>query len=60
MQAGTVKLVGTNTELITKEALKLIDDPGEYEKMSLAHNPYGDGNASQRIYDFIHNLENEN
>jgi UDP-N-acetylglucosamine 2-epimerase (non-hydrolysing) len=43
LEAGTVKLVGTDTQLIIKEAQKLIDDKIEYEKMSKAHNPYGDG-----------------
>ena len=47
--AGTVKLVGTNDELIIKETVKLLDDPAAYEAMSEAHNPYGDGKASVRI-----------
>ena len=46
--AGTVKLVGTNTEVIVTEAIKLLDnDVGK--KMSVAHNPYGDGQACERI-----------
>ena len=49
VDAGTVKLVGTNSEKITKEAQKLIDNKVEYEKMSKAHNPYGDGKACKRI-----------
>ena len=49
VKAGTVKLVGTNKEIIIKEAQKLIDDKIEYNKMSKAHNPYGDGKASERI-----------
>jgi UDP-N-acetylglucosamine 2-epimerase (non-hydrolysing) len=53
IEAGTVKLVGTNTELIVKEAQKVISDKIEYNKMSKAHNPYGDGNSSKRIVDFI-------
>ena len=53
LEAGTVKLVGTNTELIIKEAQKLIDDTIEYEKMSKAHNPYGDGDACNRIVKFL-------
>jgi UDP-N-acetylglucosamine 2-epimerase (non-hydrolysing) len=53
VEAGTVKLVGTHTETIIKEAQKLLDDIIEYEKMSKAHNPYGDGKACQKIVDFI-------
>jgi UDP-N-acetylglucosamine 2-epimerase (non-hydrolysing) len=51
--AGTVKLVGTDTKVIIKEAQKLLDDKKEYEKMSKAHNPYGDGNACDKIVKFI-------
>lgn len=51
--AGTVKLVGTNKEKIEKEAQKLIDDKAAYEKMSKAHNPYGDGKACEAIVNFI-------
>lgn len=47
--AGTVKLVGTNTETIVKEVQKLITDNEHYAKMSQAHNPYGDGKACARI-----------
>ena len=47
--AGTVKLVGTNTEVIVTEAIKLLDNDVEYKKMSVAHNPYGDGQACERI-----------
>ena len=53
LYAGTVKLVGTNTKLIIKEAQKLLDDRVIYEKMSKAHNPYGDGKASERVVEFI-------
>ena len=53
LEAGTVKLVGTDSEIIIKEAQKLLDDNGEYEKMSKAHNPYGDGKACERIVEFI-------
>lgn len=53
VEAGTVKLVGTNKETIIKEAQKLLDDRIEYEKMSKAHNPYGDGKASEKIVEFI-------
>ena len=47
--AGTVKLVGTNQAAIVNEVSRLLDDAAEYEKMSRAINPYGDGNASKRI-----------
>lgn len=53
LEAGTVKLVGTNTDLIVKEAQELIDNSAAYEKMSKASNPYGDGKASQKIVTFI-------
>lgn len=53
VDAGTVKLVGTNPESIINEAQKLLDDNIEYEKMSKAHNPYGDGKACQRIVEFV-------
>ncbi len=53
VKAGTVKLVGTDTKLIIKEIQKLIDDKIEYEKMSKAHNPYGDGKACYRIIEFL-------
>lgn len=53
IEAGTVKLVGTNKEAIIKEAQKLLDNKEEYERMSKAHNPYGDGNACNRIVKFI-------
>lgn len=47
--AGTVCLVGTDEDRIVNETEKLLDDPEEYDKMSRAHNPYGDGKASERI-----------
>ena len=53
LEAGTVKLVGTDMEVIIEEAQKLLNDDVAYEKMSKAHNPYGDGKACQRIVDFI-------
>ena len=51
--AGTLKLVGTDEEVIYKETKKLLTDKKEYEKMSKASNPYGDGHASERIVDAI-------
>ena len=53
IEAGTLKLVGTDEETIYKEAKKLLTDKKEYEKMSHASNPYGDGLASKRIVDAI-------
>ena len=53
LNAGTVKLVGTNTDLIIKEAQTLLDNKDEYNKMSKSHNPYGDGKASEKIVSFI-------
>ncbi len=47
--AGTVKLVGSSTEMIVREVLSLVDDRLQYQRMSTAHNPYGDGRASKRI-----------
>lgn len=53
VEAGTVKLVGTDIESITNEANNLIRNNEEYEKMTKAINPYGDGLASKRIIDAI-------
>lgn len=47
--AGTVRLVGTDVSTIVSNAYKLLDDAEEYRSMSLAHNPYGDGRAADRI-----------
>ena len=44
-----MKLVGTDTRKIVSEAENLLDDAAAYAEMSQAHNPYGDGKASQRI-----------
>lgn len=49
IEAGTVKLVGTNIDVIVKEISNLIDNKEEYIRMSRSHNPYGDGKASERI-----------
>lgn len=49
VEAGTVKLVGTDADTIVKEANRLLDDPGEYGRMAHMSNPYGDGHASERI-----------
>jgi len=47
--AGTVKLVGTDSDRIVHEAERLLDDEAEYGRMARIHNPYGDGHASDRI-----------
>ena len=49
IDAGTVKLVGTDPAAIVREANRLLDDSVAYEAMSRAHNPYGDGKAAARI-----------
>ena len=53
IDAGTLKLVGTDEDNIYKEAKKLLTDQKEYDRMSKASNPYGDGHASERIVDAI-------
>ena len=53
VEAGTVKLVGTAEERIYREASLLLDDPAEYRKMTRMHNPYGDGHASELIWQFV-------
>ncbi len=53
IEAGTVKLVGTDTDLIVEETTKLLDDQAAFDEMSFAHNPYGDGKASSRIVEQI-------
>ena len=53
VEAGTVKLVGTHGPTIVTEVSNLIENEAIYLKMSQAHNPYGDGKASQRITDTI-------
>lgn len=54
--AGTVRLVGTDWRRIVAEAEQLLDDAEAYRTMSLAHNPYGDGKAAQRIVRLIMGL----
>ena len=49
VEAGTVKLVGTDQDRIFDSACRLLDNDTAYQAMSLAHNPYGDGTASERI-----------
>jgi UDP-N-acetylglucosamine 2-epimerase (non-hydrolysing) len=51
--AGTVKLVGTDAQVIVREVSRLLTDKAYYEQMSYAHNPYGDGKACARIIEAI-------
>jgi len=53
IEAGTLKLVGTNEEQIYSMTSELLNNPKEYEKMAKASNPYGDGRASYRIVQAI-------
>ncbi len=53
INAGTLKLVGTDEEVIYEETKKLLTSKEEYDKMSKASNPYGDGHASKYIVDAI-------
>ena len=53
IEAGTVKLVGTEVEKIVTEVQRLVNSPEEYSKMSTARNPFGDGNSSKLIADTI-------
>jgi UDP-N-acetylglucosamine 2-epimerase (non-hydrolysing) len=53
VEAGTLRLVGTDTDKIFNEAITLLTVEKEYEKMAKASNPYGDGRASERIVDII-------
>jgi UDP-N-acetylglucosamine 2-epimerase (non-hydrolysing) len=53
VEAGTVRLVGTNTGTIVAEAARLLDDEAAYAAMSTVHNPYGDGKACERIIDSL-------
>ncbi|WP_160999635.1 non-hydrolyzing UDP-N-acetylglucosamine 2-epimerase [Ligilactobacillus salivarius] len=53
VEAGTLKLVGTESEKVKKEMEELLDNDAEYRRMAQAKNPYGDGKASERILDAI-------
>lgn len=59
VEAGTVKLVGTDSDRIVAEVTRLLDDVAAYDAMSMAHNPYGDGLAAGRIRDAILNYAKE-
>ena len=56
VDAGTVKVIGVEYENVYKEITNILNDKREYDKMSNAVNPYGDGKACDRIIDFIENL----
>ncbi|CDH03921.1 non-hydrolyzing UDP-N-acetylglucosamine 2-epimerase [Xenorhabdus bovienii] len=53
VDAGTVRLVGTKTQTIVEEVTRLLTDDIAYQQMSRAHNPYGDGQACQRILEAL-------
>lgn len=53
VEAGTAKLVGTDADTIIHEVNTLLDNEAAYEAMARAHNPFGDGHASQRICDLL-------
>lgn len=53
VEAGTVVLVGTDKSKIVSETMRLLHDEGEYGKIQKCRNPYGDGNASAHIYEYI-------
>jgi UDP-N-acetylglucosamine 2-epimerase (non-hydrolysing) len=53
IEAGTAMLVGTDPDRIIREATRLLDDQAQYQRMSRAHNPFGDGQASLRIRDLL-------
>ena len=57
VEAGTLKLVGTDEEVIYNEFTKLLDNEEEYAKMAKAVNPYGDGHACERIADILEGKE---
>jgi len=56
VSAGTVKLVGTDLEHIVAATEQLLTQPETYDSMAFAHNPYGDGKASQRITEILHSV----
>jgi UDP-N-acetylglucosamine 2-epimerase (non-hydrolysing) len=53
VEAGTVKVIGTQTDRIVAETSKILDCPEAYARMARAHNPYGDGLASERIVQIL-------
>ena len=59
VEAGILKLVGTETSCIVQEATRLLDDPSEYKKMAKIANPYGDGHAAERILNALTNASRQ-
>ena len=59
IEAGTLRLVGTDEETIYREFTRLLDDPEAYRKMAHAENPYGDGHACERIADILCGTQEE-
>jgi len=57
VEAGTVKLVGTDHARIVAETIHLLDDAAAYRSFSRAHNPYGDGTASRKIVEHLEKYE---
>jgi UDP-N-acetylglucosamine 2-epimerase (non-hydrolysing) len=57
--AGTAKLIGTDKARIISEIFMLLDDNAAYSAMARAHNPFGDGKASQRIAEYIWNASRQ-
>jgi UDP-N-acetylglucosamine 2-epimerase len=55
VEAGTVKLVGTNKQIIVNETVQLLNNSIAYSKMALSQNPYGDGSASEKIMEALLN-----
>jgi UDP-N-acetylglucosamine 2-epimerase (non-hydrolysing) len=53
VEAGILRVVGTETSIIVREARRLLDDESEYAKIAKASNPYGDGHAAERIVDAL-------
>ena len=56
LESGTVRLIGTDTQVIFDNIKDLIENKINYQAMSMAHNPYGDGHATQRIVTFFKEL----
>jgi len=57
VQAGTVRLVGTDLQAIISNVEELLGDDTAYQRMSVAHNPYGDGQACARIIEVLANFK---
>ncbi len=58
LEAGVLKLVGTDPQLIVSESRRLLEDPAAYQAMSNAQNPFGDGHAAERIVQAILDFQN--